>query len=87
MTNKQEEIDIPWWQKVLALGAVVVVAILIFVIGTAIFGKPSEQEASDRAIQNCGGSRFSYETDCPDPDSETDKTIEEINRKYPDDSY
>lgn len=87
MTEKQDEIDIPWWQKGLALGAVIAIVALIFVVGTAIFGKPTEQEARDRAIQNCGGSRFSYETDCPDPSSETDKVIEEINRKYPDDSY
>lgn len=87
MTDKQDEADITWWQKVLALGAVVVIVFLIFIIAAAIFGKPSEQEAQDRAIQNCGGSRFSYETECPDPSSETDKAIEEINKKYPDDSY
>lgn len=87
MMSKQDEIDIPWWQKVLALGIVAIIVVLVFVIATAIFGKPSEQEVRDRAIQNCGGSRFSYETDCPDPSSETDKAIEDINRYYPDDSY
>lgn len=87
MADKQDEINIPWWQKVLALGVVVGIAVLIFIIATVIFGKPSEQEAQDRTIKNCGGSRFSFETDCPDPSFEADKAIEEINRKYPDDSY
>lgn len=85
MTDKQEEIDIPLWQKVLALGAVVVIAILLFVIGTAIFGRPTDQEAGDRAIQDCGGSRFSYEADCPEPDYDKE-LYDEVNR-YPDNKY
>lgn len=72
---------------VLALGAVFVIDTLIFVIGMAISGKLSEQETTDKVTKNCGGSRFSYETDYPNPDSEADKLIKEINLKISNDSY
>jgi len=68
MTDKTEEINIPFYQKVAALGVVVLIAIIIFAIVGAVSGHPTAQQATDRAIQNCGGSRFSSDTDCPEPD-------------------
>lgn len=85
MTEKNEEIDIPWYQKVIALGAVVLIAVIIFIVAGVIFGHSSQQEATDRAIQNCGGSRFSFDTDCPEPDYDSE-LYNEVN-KHPDDSY
>ncbi len=85
MASKDEEIDIPWYQKAIALGAVVLIAVIIFVVAGAIFGQPTQQESIDKAIQNCGGSRFSFDTDCPEPDY--DKELYEEVNKYPDDSY
>jgi hypothetical protein len=85
MAEKNEDIDIPWYQKVIALSVVVLIAVIIFIIAGAIFGQPSQQEATDRTTQNCGGSRFSFETDCPEPDYDND-LYDEVN-KYPDDSY
>jgi len=85
MAEKNEEIDIFWYQKVIALSAVVLIAVIIFIVAGVISGHPSQQEATDRAIQNCGGSRFSFDTDCPEPDYDQD-LYNEVN-KYPDDSY
>ena len=85
VTKSTEEIDIPLYQKAIALSAVVLIAVIIFIVGGAIFGHSTPQQASDRAIQNCGGSRTSFDTDCPEPDYDKD-LYDEVNQ-YPDDSY
>lgn len=85
VVSKDEEIDIPWYQKVIALGAVILIVLIIFIVGGAIFGQPTQQESIDKAIQNCGGSRLSFETDCPEPDY--DKDLYETVNQHPDDSY
>lgn len=41
MAEKNEEIDIPWYQKVITIGIVVLVAVIIFMIIGAISEKPS----------------------------------------------
>jgi len=68
--QSSKDIDLPWYQKLIALGAVCLIIALLWWAYIAIFGKPTEQEATDRAIQACGSSRFSYEISCPDPDDE-----------------
>ena len=68
--QSSKDIDLPWYQKLMVLGAVCLIIALLWWAYVVLFGKPSEQEAVDRATQTCGSSIFSYEFNCPDPEDE-----------------
>lgn len=44
--SEDEEIDIPWYQKVIAQSVVILIVVIIFLVGGAIFGQPTQQDVT-----------------------------------------
>lgn len=64
VSKPSEDIDIPFYQKVIALFVVSIIAIIIFFIGSALLNRGNTDETSGYATCD---SRFDP-TACPEPD-------------------